>query len=278
MFYLKFSDTASRERAVKFPIFLMVSFLANLSLANASGEHAPTSHPPQSAAKESHSLHWAYGGEAGPEHWGELTPDYKICEQGKLQSPIDLIWKKQSGQRSLIFYYTSTTYDVVDNGHTIQVNVPAGNYAEIDGKRFELVQFHFHAASEHTFSGKHFPLEAHFVHKNKEGKLAVVGVMFEAGKADPNLAKIFHNVPKKAGEKIEVSSTVNPISLIPSNHSHYQYMGSLTTPPCSEGVNWTVLNTPKEISEEQIQIFNEYYAHNNRPLQAIHERSPASSY
>jgi carbonic anhydrase len=251
--------------------------------------HAPTSpakkdehgakaaHPaPQEAPKAKSPTHWSYAGHEGPENWGKLDPEFAACIEGKEQSPIDLKWSKQKGKRKISFHYAEGPLHVVDNGHTIQVNVPVGSYAMIDGQRFSLVQFHFHAESEHTFSGRHFPLELHFVHKNAEGKLAAVGVMFEVGAKNNGLETVFLNMPGKAHDEKRVMTKFNPASLLPSVHTHYQYSGSLTTPPCSEGVNWTVLNTPMPISEEQLAQFHRAYVHNNRPLQELHERHPAS--
>lgn len=253
-------------------LFLLAAFFP-LTLAFASDNHSK-SHTAPSA--KPHTAHWSYGGAEGPDNWGKIAPEYEMCEHGKRQSPIDLKWSKQKGSRSLEFHYSDASYTVVDNGHTIQVNVPAGSYAMIDGKRYDLAQFHFHTLSEHTFSGKHFPLEAHFVHKDSNGALAVVGVMFNEGKSNPDLAKIFKNIPKTKDSEVKVSSTFNPSSLIPASHTHYKYDGSLTTPPCSENVNWTVLNSPKEMSEDQIRFFNQHYVNNNRPTQPLHERTPAS--
>lgn len=238
-------------------------------------KHAPHAAPAEPQKAKAHT-HWSYGGSEGPENWGKLDPEFAACVEGKEQSPIDLKWSKQKGKRKISFHYAEGPLHVVDNGHTIQVNVPVGSYALIDGQRFSLVQFHFHAASEHTFSGRHFPLEAHFVHKNADGKLAVVGVMFETGAKNAGLETVFLNMPGKAHDEKRAMTKFNPASLLPSVHTHYQYSGSLTTPPCSEGVNWTVLNTPMPISEEQLAQFHRAYVHNNRPLQELHERHPAS--
>lgn len=239
-------------------------------------EHAEAKHSPAGAEKAKTHTHWSYRGSDGPQNWAKLDPEFAACEEGKEQSPIDLKWSKQKGKRALSFHYSAGPLHVVDNGHTIQVNVPVGSYAMIDGVKYSLVQFHFHAASEHTFSGKHFPLELHFVHKDADGKLAAVGVMFEPGAKNSGLETIFLNMPGKANDEKRVMTKFNPASLLPSVHTHYQYSGSLTTPPCSEGVNWTVLNTPLPISEEQLAQFHRAYVHNNRPLQEPYERRPAS--
>jgi carbonic anhydrase len=239
------------------------------------GKKAEARHEAKAEASVCAGTHWSYGGKAGPTHWAELSPEFAACENGRQQSPIDLRWSKQKGKRKLEFHYVSGPVTVVDNGHTIEVKVPIGSYALIDGKKYSLVQFHFHSLSEHTFSGKHFPLEAHFVHRDRDGNLAVVGVVFEAGGKNSALSQLFLHLPKAAGEEKQVAR-FNPAELIPSIHTHYAYQGSLTTPPCSEGVNWTVLNTPLSIAPEQAAFFQRAYANNNRPLQPLHERQPAS--
>jgi len=273
---------------MKYLIFASIFAFSPFALASDHGHPAAEHHAaPAIPAKEEHheapapapekkSTHWSYAGHEGPENWAKLDPAFAACEEGRQQSPIDLKWGKQKGKRNLSFHYAAGPLNVVDNGHTIQVNVPVGSYALIDGEKYSLLQFHFHALSEHTFSGKHFPLEAHFVHKNADGKLAVVGVMFETGGKSMGLETVFLNLPGKVHDEKRVMTQFNPASLLPSVHTHYQYSGSLTTPPCSEGVNWTVLNTPMPISEEQVAQFHRAYVHNNRPLQELHERRPAS--
>lgn len=236
--------------------------------------HTPSA--PATPAPVAKQAHWSYAGSEGPEHWGKIDSKFAACEEGREQSPIDLKWSKRKGERKLSFHYEAGPLHLVDNGHTIQVNVPVGSYVMIDGEKYSLMQFHFHAESEHTFSGKHFPLEAHFVHKNADGKLAVVGVMFEPGTRNNGLDAVLLNMPGKAHQEKRVMAKFNPAVLLPSVHTHYQYSGSLTTPPCSEGVSWTVLNTPMPISEEQLANFHRAYVHNNRPLQEWNGRHPAS--
>lgn len=240
-------------------MFLVLTLLPNRSVA---GGHGP---------------HWSYDGEAGPEHWGELSHDYAACKTGKMQSPIDLKWSKTKGQGKITFDYHAAPLAVIDNGHTIQVNFKPGSSATIRGKKFDLVQMHFHTASEHTISGKSFPMELHFVHKNKAGKLAVVGVMFREGSPNAMVDAIWKNLPGEKGKEVTVSSVmVQPADFLPTKKSYYHYQGSLTTPPCSEGVNWNVLNTPVEMSADQIQKFREMYANNARPVQQLFGRKPAN--
>ncbi len=221
--------------------------------------------------------HWSYERESGPEAWGKMNPDWNLCIKGSEQSPIDLKWKKPVKDRSISFFYNSTPAEIIDNGHTIQVNFKPGSKVDLDGKVFDLVQFHFHAESEHTIASKHFPLELHFVHKNEAGELAVVGVLFKIGAENEALEKLWKDIPHKKEKAVSLSSkTFDPSRLLPTKTTHYHYKGSLTTPPCSQGVNWNVLNTPLEISEKQLKTFHKIYAKNNRPVQTLHSRKPAN--
>lgn len=228
------------------------------------------------ATAEEHKAHWSYDGAEGPAHWAELGSENHLCKDGKEQSPIDLKWKKPKPVRDIQFLYHPGKVSVVNNGHTIQVNFPKGSQIEISSQKFELLQMHFHALSEHTLSGKHFPLEAHFVHKDAQGHLAVVGVFYKVGKANPMIDKIWSEVPHKSGQELALKSEVNPEDFLPKTKTHYHYMGSLTTPPCSEGVNWNVMNTPLELSAEQLKSFTMLYSDNYRPVQQTHNRSIAN--
>jgi carbonic anhydrase len=162
---------------------------------------------------------------------------------------------------------------VVNNGHTVKVVTAGKSYIEVDGKRFYLLQFHFHAPSEHTVNGKHYPFEAHFVHADQKGNLAVVAVLFKVGKKNPTLERILQYTPTEVGKKNYLTVKVNPALLLPQEKDYYYYSGSLTTPPCSEGVRWFVMKTPMEMSKEQLQKFEEIFGvPNNRPVQPLNAR------
>ena len=250
---------------------ILASFMLSASLVQASDKKSR-------ASDKSHGPHWAYEGKEGPDQWADISHDFHLCREGHEQSPIDLSWKKpKKNGRDIEFSYSSTAAKVVDNGHTIQVNFASGSKLSLEGKTFDLVQMHFHTHSEHSLSKKFFPLEAHFVHKNGKGELAVVGVFFKVGKSNSALESIWSAIPKKVGEeKLITSHDWTPASLLPSIKTHYHYKGSLTTPPCSEGVNWNVLNTPLEISEKQLGEFQKRYTANYRPVQVLHDRTPAN--
>lgn len=212
--------------------------------------------------------HWTYEGAEGPERWGDLTPEFKSCSLGLEQTPIDLAGaiKAEVGQLEIAF--TPMPLRVVNNGHTIQVNCDPGSHIMVTGTRYDLVQFHFHHPSEHLLAGKGFDLECHFVHKAASGALAVVGVFITPGAANPALEPIWQAMPQKAGPESAVAGvTVDPSGLLPADRGYFRYAGSLTTPPCSEGLTWTVFKEPVQASTEQIQRFANLFPNNARPVQ-----------
>ncbi len=226
-------------------------------------------------SKNDHAPHWSYDGETGPNGWGRMSGDWSICESGHEQSPVN-IPKSASKERTMISLsgYTSVKGGVVDNGHTIQANFKPGAKATIRGQEFQLAQFHFHSPSEHEFSGISYPLELHLVHKNKEGKLAVIGVMIEEGEENPEMSKVLVSIPE-SGEKSEnpiSGGSINLTKLLPKSLAAFQYPGSLTTPPCSEGVLWSVLSEPITLSHAQVAKLRERYHHTNRPVMPLGER------
>lgn len=229
-----------------------------------------------SAAQAADKPHWGYQGHGSPAHWAELEPDYKTCKLGRLQSPINIETRKveKSGEAKPIgFAYTADSAgEVVDNGHTIQVNLPGAGAITLDGTEYKLLQFHFHTPSEESFDGKRYPLVAHLVHKNAQGQLGVVAVLFKLGKENAALQPVFTHLPAKAGDKRPLETSFDPAALLPTDHAYYAFMGSLTTPPCSEEVRWQVLKTPVELSKAQLAAFTRRYAMNARPVQPLHGR------
>jgi len=226
------------------------------------------------AAKDGHGAHWEYTGEAGPDKWGDLAEEYATCKTGKAQSPIDLKDAIEADLPKLSFNYKAVPLKVLNNGHTIQVDQKGAGSAKIDGKDYDLLQFHFHDPSEHTAAGKAYPMEVHLVHKNAEGRLAVVGVFIKEGKENAALKAAWDNMPDKGGvEKAVDGATINSTDLLPKSKGDFQrYHGSLTTPPCSEGVLWTVLKDPIEMSAAQVQKFKATVHENARPVQPLNDR------
>ena len=221
-----------------------------------------------------HGAEWGYTGHNTPETWGHLSEKYRLCSEGLNQSPINITHSiSDPNHPPLNLDYKKGSKEVVNNGHTIQVNVDAGDKLVVDGITFELKQFHFHSPSENRINGKSFPLEAHFVHLDKDGNIAVVAVMFEEGTENKDLAKIWAKMPEKAGEKNELKVDDIAANLIPEKQHYYRFNGSLTTPPCTEGVRWFVLEKPLTISKEQIEKFQHVMHHpNNRPVQPLGAR------
>ena len=218
--------------------------------------------------------HWTYEGEAGPENWGKLDPKFVMCGIGRNQSPIDLSRFVEAELAPLKVNYKAAASEIVNNGHTLQVNYTPGSTLMVDGREFELKQFHFHAPSENTMNGKHFPLEGHLVHADKDGNLAVVAVMFSEGAANPLLTKLWQNIPAKKGDQSVLPAGLNVKALLPTLRSHYAFNGSLTTPPCSEGVRWLVIRQPATASKAQVESFAKTIGEdNNRPVQPVNARA-----
>jgi len=223
-----------------------------------------------------HATHWGYTGHAGPENWGDLDPKYSMCKAGSSQSPINITKDVSIMSKDLeviSFKYDTAASSVVNNGHTIQVNIEDGSDIEVDGIKFALKQFHFHTPSENQIDGKHFPLEAHFVHASKDGQLAVISLMFENGKKNKVLERIWDRMPAKAGETKKCGLDSKKINdLLPRNKDYFRFSGSLTTPPCSEGVRWMVLKDYATISPAQVKEFLDIVKENNRPIQPLNAR------
>lgn len=227
-----------------------------------------------SVAIASEGVHWSYSGENGPDHWGDLSPDYATCAKGVEQSPVDIPADAAVNTADISFNYQPSAVTILNNGHTIQVNYDPGSSLTLNGVRYDLVQFHFHAHSEHALAGQFAPLEVHLVHKNAKGGLAVVGVLLNAGAENPSYAAVLNNLPAEESEAHAVSgATVDANQLLPSERTYWRYNGSLTTPPCSEGVQWLVMNTPVELSAAQIGAYTAIYNANARPLQPFNART-----
>ena len=221
-----------------------------------------------------HHTHWGYEGEVSPTHWASLNEKFAMCSNGNMQSPINIVATQDINIKPLKFNYKTNSNDVINNGHTVQVNIKSGSSVVIDGESYELKQFHFHTPSENNINGNQYPLEAHFVHSTKDGKLAVVAVMFEYGKENPVLNKIWSKFPLKLNHKEILTLSANDINaILPNNKDYYKFMGSLTTPPCSQNVKWNVFKTSISISKEQVKKFFDVFEHtNNRPLQKTNNR------
>lgn len=215
--------------------------------------------------------HWTYEGNEGPQNWAKISKDFAKCESGAEQSPIDLSHPVNAQIGKLdIHWNKASQWTVVNNGHTIQASAADGGFITIDGKQYKLIQFHFHTPSEHSVNGKHTDMEVHLVHQAADGTLAVIGVLMQ-GKGKPG---VFDEVMKAApkGPGAGNVTVLNPLALLPGTAHYYRYEGSLTTPPCSETVVWTVLKQPLAVSDQAIAAFKALYPMDARPVQATHRR------
>jgi carbonic anhydrase len=219
--------------------------------------------------------HWTYKGSTGPTHWAALEPDFAACGSGHAQSPIDIRQDAvlKANLPAIAFDYRPAPLKIVDNGHTIQVNYAPGSFIDVGGQRYELVQFHFHKPSEERIDGKHYDMVAHLVHKDTEGRLGVVAVPLAAGAINPMVALLWNNLPARKGTEVEVQGVqVDAADLLPADRAYYTFTGSLTTPPCSEGVTWFVLKHPSTLSAGEIGRFAHEYPMNARPVQPLNGR------
>lgn len=231
---------------------------------------APVARPAQTGGHGSAkgSLHWSYSGDAGPQAWGGMRPEFSACAKGERQSPIDIREGLAVDLEPIAFQYRPSAFSVIDNGHTVQVNMAPGNFMDVGGRRYELLQFHFHRPSEERIDGRQFELSVHLVHKDAEGRLAVVGVLLGKGAAQPVVQTVWNNLPLEKHQDIRARAQLDPSELLPTDRRYYTYMGSLTTPPCSEGVQWVVMRQPVAASPEQIELFSRLYPMNARPVQS----------
>jgi carbonic anhydrase len=230
----------------------------------------PLAAPAETPAPHTTEAHWSYSGDTGPEYWGELSEEFALCATGSAQTPIDIAPNAQADVANPMFAYQAGPSDVVNNGHTVQLKAEAANQMTIDGVTYTLLQMHFHAPSEHAIAGVRAPLEMHFVHQAADGTLAVVAVLAQVGAPTPAWDAMVNVLSTAVDET--TTTTVDWPALLPTNQATYRYMGSLTTPPCSEGVHWMVMQTPITLSEAQIAGFTQAYAANARPLQAVNDR------
>lgn len=226
------------------------------------------------AKKDCKDVHWSHHtGSDGPENWKNLCDGFTACG-GHAQSPINIVTNTANNENELTspeFKYATSKVNIINNEHTVQFNVDGDNKVILNGKEYHLLQFHYHALSEHTINDEYYPIEVHFVHKHADNDYAVLGVMFTEGAENELFKKYLDKFPSTKGN-YESDELINLISLFPDNRSYYHYKGSLTTPPCSEVVNWYVLANPVEASAEQIKTFSEILNNNYRPVMPLNDR------
>jgi len=232
-------------------------------------EHQEEASPPPDYAH----AHWGYAGLGAPENWAKIRKDYATCGTGERQSPIDIRGGIKVDLEPIKFDYHPSQFRVTDNGHTVQVDVGEGNTITVTGHTYQLVQFHFHRPAEERINGKAYDMVAHFVHKDFDNNIAVVALLLEKGMDNPYIQTVWNYMPLEVGMSVEPPDVVLDLAkMLPENRDYYTYMGSLTTPPCTENVLWMVLKNPVDVSLQQIGIFARLYPHNARPVQPNNSR------
>ncbi len=216
---------------------------------------------------------WSYSGDTGPQAWGNLNETFSTCRTGKNQSPVNLDHFVDGYLERLDQRYKRRPAEITNDGHTIRVTPEPGSYIRLNGVRYNLKEFHFHAPSEHNIKDKTFPLEAQLVHQDSKGNTVIVAVMFEQRRGNRFLSELWKQIPEKVGESRKLKRKIDPRGLLPNSRHYYRYNGSLTTPPCTEGVRWLVMKWPLNISPKQLKTFQEVMHHpNNRPIQPLNAR------
>jgi len=262
------SETASEKR------------LRELQYATSGPRKTPSKKKPAPVAPAPHAenpaahmhVHWAYEGAGAPASWGKLRNEYATCGTGQRQSPIDIREGIKVSLETIRFEYKPTQFRIVDNGHTLQVSVGEGMAMHVMGKRYELIQFHFHRPAEERVNGKLYDMVVHLVHKNDEGQLAVIAVLLEKGGEHPLIQTLWNNMPLEREMEVSPAEPIDLMKLLPEIRSYWTYMVSLTTPPCTEGVLWMVMKQPLQVSPDQIAIFSRLYRNNARPVQPSNGR------
>ena len=229
------------------------------------GDANPDAGPPESAE-------WGYGPDDGPSVWGELSSEYAVCAVGKHQSPIDLVDATPARVAAVNFHYRPVALQLANNGHTVEVGSTSDNWIEVDGAKYELTQFHFHTPGEHTVAGESFAMEIHLVHRDPAGSLAVVGILVGRGGGHSLLALLAERLPGPGESVADPNVMIDAADLLPATSRIFRYEGSLTTPPCSEGVRWFVFETHIEISPAGLAAFETVLGKNNRPVQPLNGR------
>lgn len=215
---------------------------------------------------------WSYEGEGGPANWGKLRPDYATCAAGRRQSPINIEDGIRVDQEPIKFDYKTSLFRIVDTGHTIEVDVGPGSTISVMGRRYELTHIDFHRPSEERVNGRSYPMAVHFTHRDEDGHVAVVTVLLELGAANPLIQTFWNNLPLEVGQDLAPAAAIDLAKLLPGSRGYYAYMGSLTTPPCTEQVLWLVMKQPVQVSPDQVAIFSRLYPNNARPVQATNNR------
>jgi carbonic anhydrase len=238
--------------------------------------HSQQSTTPAAAAPT--GAQWSYYGKRGPTNWGKLDPGYAACSKGKLESPIDIRNAKlDRALAPIALHYLSGPVTLFNEGHTIRGIVPAGNYIVFNGTRYDLQQFHFHHPAEHLVNGKLADLEIHLVHKSASGEFVVIAVLVKEGQVNGSLAALWPSLPRTVGASTTLQDPFDPAGLLPADQGYWAYTGSLTAPPCTEGVHWLIMENPTQLAGDQLDAFARLYPDNARPVEATRGRKVEAS-
>jgi carbonic anhydrase len=270
---MKFGRTCLRRLSIASPLAVPVLGIAALALIVPASAQQPSAPAPSTTP-------WSYYGSKGPSNWGRLDPAYAACSKGKQQSPIEFHSSKIRVNRALQpieFHYISGPVTLVNTGHTIRVNVAPGGYIVVGGIRYDLVEFHFHHPAEDLVDGKLSDMVIDLVHKNANGELAIIAVRLNEGRVNGSLAALWPSLPKTAGATASLQDSFNPLGLLPANRAYWSYIGSITVPPCTEGVHWLFMQTPTELTGEQLTAFAALYPDNARQTQPLNGRKIEAS-
>jgi carbonic anhydrase len=236
-----------------------------------SGLRKPAEEPGYAVLRHQ-EIHWGYEGEGSPANWAKLRPEFATCASGRRQSPIDIREGIRVDLEPIKFDYRPTHFRIIDNGYTVQVSVGEGSTISVMGRTYHLLQFHFHRPSEERINGKSFDMVIHFMHRDDQGRIAMIAVLLEKGAEHPLIQTLWNNMPLEVNQDVTPAVAIDPNGLLPENRGYYTYMGSLTTPPCTEDVLWMVFKQPLNVSPEQINIFARLYRNNARPVQSSNNR------
>lgn len=224
-------------------------------------------------AKSAAENHWNYEGVTGPEQWGALDPGNAQCAEGRQQSPVDITGATRPHPDRLRFNYAPSALKLVNTGRTIQVNYDPGSYLTIGNRRYDLLQFHFHSPSEHTIDGQVYDMETHLVHRSADRQLAIVAVLMAVGEENATIQTLWDHLPSREGVDTALrGGTIDVQAWILPKMTYYAYSGSLTTPPCSEGIQWIILRTPMPVSAAQVGTFTAHFPRSTRPVQPLNDR------
>lgn len=283
----KNAQASSFNQPTKQPATQTTRPVANSSAQNSVAQEQQTPQDKKQQSKASPPLkeqevEWGYSGDYAPKYWDKLSPEFALCGTGKNQSPIDLRDKNALGTQGLSgldIAYKEVPLKIINDGHAVQVNYPLGSYIKVGEQRYELMQYHFHTPSEHYKEGFAYPMEIQFVHRDGDGNIVIMAVLFQEGERNPNLNALLARLPKEVGkEMLHREVRLNPATFLPANTEFYKYNGSLTTPPCSEGVYWMVFKQPIEASAGQIRQLSTLMGENARPVQPLFARDLLKSW